>query len=159
MKNTPLELSGQAFVGEELTVRPVDIIIESGIITAIEENVRAPEVWICPAFFNAHTHLGDTVAMDCGTVGDLASLVTPPGGLKHRLLAEASRKDLVQGMHASMDGMIAGRYRRVCGFSRRGDCRSLCTPGCYRRPLLPAGYIRSQRRRKDGPGTGDQQYP
>jgi cytosine/adenosine deaminase-related metal-dependent hydrolase len=120
MKKTPLKLSGQAFVGEELTMSPVDIIIEGGIITAIEENVRAPEVWICPAFFNAHTHLGDTVAMDCGTGGDLASLVTPPGGLKHRLLATASRQDLVRGMHASMDGMIAGGTAGCADFREGG---------------------------------------
>ncbi len=108
MKNTSLTLSGHAFLGEELTLRPVDIIIESGIIAAIEENSRAPGIWICPAFFNAHTHLGDTVAMDCGATGDLASLVTPPYGLKHRLLSQASRQDLVRGMHASIEGMIAG---------------------------------------------------
>jgi len=108
MKNTSLTLSGHALVGEELTLRPVDIIIENGIIAAIEENPRAPGIWICPAFFNAHTHLGDTVAMDCGATGDIASLVTPPGGLKHRLLAEASRGDLLRGMHASIEGMIAG---------------------------------------------------
>src|SRR5512136_1997333 len=101
MKNTALELSGHAFIGEELTLQPVDIIIEDGVITAIEENVRAPEVWICPAFFNAHTHLGDTVAMDCGVNGDLAALVSPPDGLKHRLLAKTSRTDLVRGMRAS----------------------------------------------------------
>ena len=116
MKNTSLTLSGHALVGEELTLRPVDIIIESGIITAIEENPRAPGIWICPAFFNAHTHLGDTVAMDCGVTGDLASLVTPPDGLKHRLLAEASREDMIRGMHASIEGMIAGGVCRVCGF-------------------------------------------
>ena len=78
-------ISGQALVGEDLEIRPVDIVIEKGTITAIEENARAPLVWICPALFNAHTHLGDTIAMDCGATGDLSALVTPPDGLKHRL--------------------------------------------------------------------------
>ncbi|ABS55899.1 amidohydrolase [Methanoregula boonei 6A8] len=99
-------LSGQAIVGEELALRPVDIVIEGDRITAIEENPRAPPVWICPAFFNAHTHLGDTIAMDCGSTGDLVSLVTPPDGLKHRLLAAATKKDLTAGMRASVTGMI-----------------------------------------------------
>jgi cytosine/adenosine deaminase-related metal-dependent hydrolase len=106
MKKTLLQISGQALIGEELTLTPVDIIIENGRITAIEENPRAPPVWICPSLFNAHTHLGDTIAMDCGANGDLAALVTPPHGLKHRLLAAAPRIDLVQGMRASMQGMI-----------------------------------------------------
>ena len=30
-------ISGQALIGEDLEIRPVDIIIENGIITAIEE--------------------------------------------------------------------------------------------------------------------------
>ncbi len=35
-----------------------------------------------PAFFNAHTHVGDTVAMDLPVTGALEELVTPPNGLK-----------------------------------------------------------------------------
>ena len=66
MKNIPLTVSGYALIGEDLTLSPVDIIIESGVIVAIEDNTKVPGVWICPAFFNAHTHLGDTIAMECG---------------------------------------------------------------------------------------------
>jgi cytosine/adenosine deaminase-related metal-dependent hydrolase len=120
MKNTSCMISGHAFIGEELTLRAVDISIESGIIAAIEENSRAPDIWICPAFFNAHTHLGDTVAMDCGVNGDLVSLVTPPHGLKHRLLADASRQDLVRGMHTSIEGMIAGGVAGCADFREGG---------------------------------------
>jgi cytosine/adenosine deaminase-related metal-dependent hydrolase len=99
-------VSGQALLGEELALRPVDIVIENGRITAIEENLRAPQLWICPAFFDAHTHLADTVAMDCGSTGDLVSMVTPPDGLKHRLLAAASRQELVAAMRAAIIDMM-----------------------------------------------------
>ena len=107
MKKSLQKISGYALLGDELALSPVDIFIENGIITAIEDNPRVPDVWICPALFNAHTHLGDTIAMDCGAAGDLEALVTPPDGLKHRLLRAASREDLVGGMRASMEGMIA----------------------------------------------------
>lgn len=108
MNKASVLLSGHALTGDDLTVRPVDIIIDDGTITAVEDNPRAPPVWICPALFNAHTHLADTVAMDCGMAGgDLASLVTPPDGLKHRLLRAASHRDLVAGMRGSIEGMIA----------------------------------------------------
>jgi cytosine/adenosine deaminase-related metal-dependent hydrolase len=107
MKKSLQQVSGYALLGEELALCPVDIFIENGVITAIEDNSRVPEVWICPALFNAHTHLGDTIAMDCGTTGDLETLVTPPDGLKHRLLRAASRQDLVGGMRAGIEGMIA----------------------------------------------------
>jgi cytosine/adenosine deaminase-related metal-dependent hydrolase len=107
MKKSTQQVSGHALLSEELALAPVDIFIEDGVIIAIEDNPRAPEVWICPALFNTHTHLGDTIAMDCGTAGDINALVTPPNGLKHQLLRAASRQDLIEGMRASMEGMIA----------------------------------------------------
>jgi cytosine/adenosine deaminase-related metal-dependent hydrolase len=106
MKKSLQQVSGYALLGDELAPSPVDIFIENRVIIAIEDNPRVPEVWICPALYNSHTHLGDTIAMDCGTTGNLEALVTPPDGLKHRLLRAASRKDLVGGMRASMLGMI-----------------------------------------------------
>jgi len=124
MKKSPSIVSGQVLVGEELALLPADIIIEDGTITAIEENPRAPPDWVCPAFFNAHTHLGDTVAMDCGTTGDLAALVTPPDGLKHRLLRAASRQDLIAGMRESITGMIA-RGTAGCADFREGGIRGV----------------------------------
>ncbi len=120
MKKTLQKISGQALVGDELTLAPVDIIIENGLITAIEDNPRAPERWICPALFNAHTHLGDTIAMDCGVTGDLTSLVTPPLGLKHKLLAATSREEIVSGMRASMQGMIVGGISGCADFREGG---------------------------------------
>jgi cytosine/adenosine deaminase-related metal-dependent hydrolase len=107
MKKSFQQVSGYALLGDELALSPVDIFIKNGVITAIEDNPRVPKIWICPALFNAHTHLGDMIAMDCGTTGDLEALVTPPEGLKHQLLRAASRQDLVSGMRAGMEGMIA----------------------------------------------------
>jgi len=120
MKNIPHRISGQAFIGGDLELRTVEIVIENGIITAVDEVKRAPSLWICPAFFNAHTHLGDTIAMDCGKRGDLGSLVTPPYGLKHRLLAAAPHQDLVRGMHMSMKGMIDGGTAGCADFREGG---------------------------------------
>ncbi len=120
MKKTQQQVSGLALVGEDLLPSRVDIFIEDGTITAVEENRNVPEVWVCPAFFNAHTHLGDTIAMDCGAGGDLAALVTPPDGLKHRLLAAATRDDLVAGMRSSIRGMIAGGTAGCADFREGG---------------------------------------
>ncbi|MDO8871322.1 MAG: amidohydrolase family protein [Methanoregula sp.] len=121
MKKTMQQISGHALTGYELTLKPVDIIIENGHITAIEDNPDAPQCWICPALFNAHTHLGDTIAMDCGATGDLTALVTPPHGLKHRLLAAASGKDLVRGMRASIQEMITGGVAGCADFREGGS--------------------------------------
>lgn len=120
MKKSLQQVSGYAFLGDELALSPVDIFIENGVITAIEDNSRVPEVWVCPALFNAHTHLGDTIAMDCGTTGNLEALVTPPDGLKHRLLRAASRQDLVSGMRAGMEGMIISGTAGCADFREGG---------------------------------------
>ncbi|MDD1728385.1 MAG: amidohydrolase family protein [Methanospirillum sp.] len=98
--------SGVAFLGDPLEPRPVTIVVEAGIITRIEDEKRVPDRWICPAFFNAHTHLADTVAMDIPCSGDLESLVSPPHGLKHQILAKTPPEDLVEAMRSSVLSMI-----------------------------------------------------
>jgi cytosine/adenosine deaminase-related metal-dependent hydrolase len=114
-----LVISGHAILGEELVLTPADIIVERGVITAIEESKKVPDRWICPAFFNAHTHLGDTIAMDCAISGDLVGMVTPPDGIKHRFLNSASRADLIVGMKKSIRFM-AGRGTAGCADFREG---------------------------------------
>jgi cytosine/adenosine deaminase-related metal-dependent hydrolase len=120
MKNSPLVISGHAFTGDDLALQSVEIVIEMGIITAIEEIPKVPHTWICPAFFNAHTHLGDTIAMDCCPSGDLEEMVTPPHGLKHRMLAAASRKDLILAMRSTIQGMHAGGTAGCADFREGG---------------------------------------
>lgn len=99
-------VSGRALVGRSLECRDVTIVVSSGKITAIEDESRAPPRWICPAFFDAHTHLGDTVAMDLPVSGDLAGLVAPPDGLKHRILRETPGNRLVAAMRSSIRSMV-----------------------------------------------------
>jgi len=113
-------LSGRVFAGTELAPVRADIVTEDGTIRSLEENPKAPDLWILPALFNAHTHLGDTVAMDCRAEGDLAALVTPPTGLKHRILAATSRADLVAGMRASIAGMVASGTAGCADFREGG---------------------------------------
>ena len=120
IKKDPQIVSGLVLVGEDLAPLKADIIIEHGTIRAIEDNPRAPQLWICPALFNAHTHLGDTIAMDCGATGDLVSLVTPPDGLKHRLLRAASPGDLTAGMRASMEDMVTSGTAGCADFREGG---------------------------------------
>ena len=71
-------VSGMALIGDPLEPREVTIVVSDGIITAVEDEVKAPDRWIIPGFFNAHTHIADTVAMDIPCNGSLEELVTPP---------------------------------------------------------------------------------
>ncbi|MDN7023317.1 amidohydrolase family protein [Methanoculleus sp. FWC-SCC1] len=105
MQSHSCTVTGLALLGDELRPETVSITVEKGIIRSIEPAAGASDVWIIPAFFNAHTHCGDTVAMDCPCTGSLTELVTPPNGLKHRILAETPRDRLVAAMRASIETM------------------------------------------------------
>lgn len=100
-------ISGQAITGRDFKVLPATITVENGIITALEEDSRATDQWIVPCFFNAHTHLADTVAMDIPVNGSLSELVAPPDGLKHRILRSTPQSELTDAMAASLQMMTA----------------------------------------------------
>jgi cytosine/adenosine deaminase-related metal-dependent hydrolase len=93
-------LRGRAF-------EPVEgrVVIEDGSIAAIEEHATHSNRIVLPAFVNAHTHVGDSIAKEAGEGLSLAELVAPPDGLKHRLLREASRSEKVAAMRRSLQFM------------------------------------------------------
>lgn len=105
--DTETVYSGIGLIGDPPQPQPVSIVVKGGIITHVEEESQAPSLWICPAFFNAHTHLGDTVAMDLPCSGSLEDLVTPPNGLKHRILSKTPPELLIRGMRTSVGTMIS----------------------------------------------------
>lgn len=78
------------------------VVLEAGEIVAIEEAPVESDAIVLPAFVNAHTHIGDSIAKEAGAGLSLEELVAPPDGLKHRLLRTASRERLVEGMHRTM---------------------------------------------------------
>ncbi len=98
-------VEGRALIGESFDEQRVALHIRDGIIVDIEERSTGPDRWICPAFFNAHTHIADTVAMDIDAPGSLSELVAPPDGLKHRLLRETAPGDLIRAMRGTVDVM------------------------------------------------------
>jgi cytosine/adenosine deaminase-related metal-dependent hydrolase len=113
-------ISGRALLGDPLEVRDVTVVVSDGRITAVEDETAVPDRWIIPGFFNAHTHIADTVAMDLPCSGTLEELVTPPHGLKHRILAETGREELITAMRASIDEMISGGTLGFADFREGG---------------------------------------
>jgi len=98
-------LEGLAFLDDDLHPLHVRIYLEHGVIRSIEEIRPAPCRFILPGLFNAHTHIGDTVAMDTPITGDLASIVAPPDGLKHRILRATDQRTLTAAMRSTMEYM------------------------------------------------------
>ena len=103
-----MELSGTILAGADYEPTEGRLVVEDGEITAIEEVETASSDIICPAFVNAHTHIGDSIAKEAGRGLSLDELVAPPDGLKHRLLAEASSEELIDAMRRSLQFMTAG---------------------------------------------------
>lgn len=90
-------LRGRRFEPMEGRIR----ISDGRIIDVVSDSVES-EAIILPAFVNAHTHVGDSIAKETGADLTLEELVAPPDGLKHRLLRETDRETLVAGMRESL---------------------------------------------------------
>jgi len=133
-------IEGRALIGEDLEERDVAIVVERGRIHRIEDISPRSAPWICPALFNAHTHLGDSVAMDIGAEGSLESLVTPPNGLKHRILAETPPHELIRAMRATL-GFMQKSGTAGCADFREGGLAGVnalrsAAQGIACRPLI-----------------------
>ncbi|SDF51471.1 Cytosine/adenosine deaminase [Halorubrum xinjiangense] len=93
-----MHLEGTILVGPDFDPIEGRVVVADGEIVRIEEaSVESNEV-ILPAFVNAHTHIGDSIAKEAGEGLSLDELVAPPDGLKHRLLRAADREEKVAAM-------------------------------------------------------------
>ncbi|WP_433624370.1 amidohydrolase family protein [Halomicrococcus sp. NG-SE-24] len=81
------------------------VVVEDGEIAAIEEATVDSDDVVLPAFVNAHTHVGDSIAKEAGEGLSLEELVAPPDGLKHRLLRSTLREEKIAAMRRSAQFM------------------------------------------------------
>ncbi|WP_058997150.1 amidohydrolase family protein [Haloarcula sp. CBA1127] len=98
-------LEGTILTGRSFEAIEGRVIVEDGEIAAVEETAVDSDDIVVPAFVNAHTHIGDSIAKEAGEGLSLEELVAPPDGLKHRLLRDASRDELVAAMARSLSFM------------------------------------------------------
>jgi len=92
------EVAGTVLVGESFEPIRGRVLVDDGRITAIEEGETDSTDIIIPAFVNAHTHIGDSVAKEAAVGLSLDEAVAPPESLKHRKLSAADRSELVTAM-------------------------------------------------------------
>jgi len=93
------------------------VVVEDGRIEAVEETATEAADIVLPAFVNAHTHIGDSVAKEAGVGLSLDEAVAPPDSEKHRRLAAASHADLVVAMRRTL------RYMAQTGTAAHLDFR------------------------------------
>ncbi|MFB6302722.1 MAG: amidohydrolase family protein [Haloferacaceae archaeon] len=91
-------LAGTVLRGPEFSPVEGRVVVEDGRIAAVEEASVDTENVVLPAFVNAHTHIGDSVAKEAGGGLSLDELVAPPDGLKHRILRATDDDELVAAM-------------------------------------------------------------
>ena len=113
-------LEGIVFRGRAFEPVEGRVVVENGEITAVEACATDSTDWILPAFVNAHTHIGDSVAKEAGRGRSLDELVAPPDGLKHRLLRETSRAEMVAAMRESVNYMYQGGTAAFLEFREGG---------------------------------------
>lgn len=97
-----------------LNLEPVkaNVTVDDGIITDISKDTKegklidADGAIIVPSFFNGHTHIGDSIIKDEGYGMSLGEMVKPPNGVKHRALASAKDRDIIESMKSSMMDML-----------------------------------------------------
>jgi cytosine/adenosine deaminase-related metal-dependent hydrolase len=96
------EIAGTVLAGESFEPVRGRVVIDNGRITAVEEAETTSQLIILPAFVNAHTHLGDSVAKEAAVGHSLEEAVAPPNSLKHRRLAAADPAELVAAMRRTL---------------------------------------------------------
>ena len=93
-----MHLEGTILVGPDFEPVEGRVVVADGEIARVEERETDSDDVILPAFVNAHTHIGDSIAKEAGEGLSLDELVAPPDGLKHRLLRSASHEEKVAAM-------------------------------------------------------------
>ncbi|QWC20684.1 amidohydrolase family protein [Halorubrum sp. 2020YC2] len=93
-----MQLEGTILVGPDFEPVEGRVVVADGEIARVEERETDSDDVILPAFVNAHTHIGDSIAKEAGEGLSLDELVAPPDGLKHRLLRSASHEEKVAAM-------------------------------------------------------------
>jgi cytosine/adenosine deaminase-related metal-dependent hydrolase len=101
------EVEGTILRGRSFEPIEGRVVVEDGTIAAVEEAPTDSDAVVLPAFVNAHTHIGDSIAKEAGEGLDLDALVAPPDGLKHRLLRAATRAEKVTAMARSLRYMVS----------------------------------------------------
>lgn len=95
----------------------VRLDLETGEHAASDEE---PTHWLVRAPLNAHTHVGDAFLAGRVPDGDLASVVAPPDGFKHRELARAEPDVVIAGIRAALAEYARAGCRRIVDFREGG---------------------------------------
>jgi cytosine/adenosine deaminase-related metal-dependent hydrolase len=115
----------QILCGEELEVVEGHLVLREGTIERIGEG-KSPyrngrdlkRGLLCPAFTNAHIHLGDSMAQDYGAYRSIEERVGE-GGLKFQVLGR-KKGEIVPAIRQTLGEMFASGTTTFCDFREGG---------------------------------------
>lgn len=114
-------VSGTLVYGDDFEVREGYLVVREGKIREVGFDRTRGEIHglVCPAFINAHSHVGDSIAKDLPYM-PLAELVAPPDGLKHRILGQARPEEIAAGIASALADMAATGTCHCVDFRENG---------------------------------------
>ena len=97
---------------EEITFKD----LEDGEIISNENGFSI----LVPGFINSHVHIGDAFAKEMGYNMDLAEVVAPPFGLKHKLYRQTAEEVKIKGIQNAASEMISNGTTFFVDFREEG---------------------------------------
>ena len=97
---------------EEITFKD----LEDGEIISNEKGFSI----LVPGFINSHVHIGDAFAKEMGYNMDLAEVVAPPFGLKHKLYRQTAEEVKIKGIQNAASEMISNGTTFFVDFREEG---------------------------------------
>jgi Cytosine deaminase and related metal-dependent hydrolases len=104
--------NGLVLYGPQMEPTKANILIEDNQIVEVSphaaggKGIDASGCIVSPSLINSHVHMGDSVVKDIGDGKSIESIVKPPHGLKHQLLANAEPQEIISSMKSSLQEML-----------------------------------------------------
>ncbi len=118
---------GMALLGNELRIRKkVSIELEDGIVKSIGDGFKNRGLTFksgvaMPALVNAHIHVLDYAFQEVGLDLGLSELVSEPHGLKHRLIAKLSPREVLRSSLSLFDKLARQGVYTAIVFCERAE--------------------------------------
>jgi cytosine/adenosine deaminase-related metal-dependent hydrolase len=142
---------GMALLGDELRIRRrVRIELEDGVVKSIGDGFKSDGVTFkngiaIPALVNAHIHVLDYAFQEVGLDLGLLELVSEPHGLKHKLIAKLSPREVLRSSLSLFDKLVKQGVYMAIVFCERAEVIDCLRQASQRAGLNAALLARPKR--------------
>jgi len=118
--------NGLVLYGPQMEPTKANILIEDNQIVEVSpyasggKEIDVKGCIVSPSLINSHVHMGDSVVKDIGDGKSIETIVKPPHGLKHQLLANADPEEIINSMKSSLREMLDTGTTTIVDFREGG---------------------------------------